>query len=111
MTRTTFCLAAACLLLASGTVYSQSKGEAAALSLKLKELKEANADFKEALRKAKQGARGDFEKMIRTVRNNPKLSATVKADKVSELKQAQKEFEDSEGPRILGLAIEVFQKH
>jgi hypothetical protein len=110
MTRTTLWLAPVCLLLVSGTLHSQSKSEVTTLTL---QLKERNREFNDALRGAKQGALDEFQKMIRTVRNNPKLSATVKADKVNELKQAKKEFEESgtfpKDPEYLLVQLKYFR--
>jgi hypothetical protein len=77
--------------LACGVAHAQFDQDVPALTRKLDD---ATNHFAEAKQRAKTAASAGFDKMIGLVKNS-KIPATVKADKISELTKAKKEFESN----------------
>ena len=79
----------ACLFLHLGPLQAQSESETASLT---KTLDEATKHFNEVKQKAKATTAAGFDRMIGQVKSSRQPS-TVKADKVSEIAKAKKDFD------------------
>jgi hypothetical protein len=84
----------ASVLIAFFVTAAVSRGQLEDVAALTKKLDEATKHFAEVKQRARASASAGFEKMIAQVKYG-KMSASVKADKISELSNAKKEFDDS----------------